>query len=957
MEQLHSLLKRQLKRHFGEQVAFPKDCQDFLQAVNEAYQEFDTGREMLERSLELSSQELLQANSEMRALFQAIPDMLFHLDHEGTILDFKAGNTGDLLLQRQKLLGKKIQDIPFPEIGDRFRDAVQRVSSEKKVVSLEYSLTPQGLDVPQQYEARLVPLLEKQIVAIIRNITDRKRAEDTLREKQDQLLEALRIGRLAYWEYDVQADRFTFNDQFYSILRTTAEKQGGYTMSSALYAERFVHPDDISIVHEEIQKSLAATDSNYSRELDHRVVYADGQIGYVAVHIRVEKDDQGRTIKTRGAYVDITDRKRAEEELRHTVSLVQSALESTADGILVVDKAGRIILYNERFASLWRIPKAILETHDDKAALEHVLGQLKEPDAFLQKIHELYANPEAESYDVLEFKGGRVFDRYSCPQRLDGKPVGRVWSFRDITKKKRSEELLLKLSRVVEQTADSVLITNRDGVIEYVNPSFELMTGYAKDEVIGKTPRILKSGRHDATFYANLWNTILNGKIFHDVLTNRKKNGELFYTELTITPIKDNRGQITDFVSTDKDVTEHKELEAQLHQAQKMEAFGQLAAGVAHDFNNILTLIMGNLSQLQAPRLTPTEQTVAINQAIAASERAANLTRQLLTFSRRHPIQLKDLDLNEVVANMTKMLQRLIGEHISLEARYSPGNAPVHADLGMMEQVIMNLAVNSRDAMPKGGRLILQTATVAISEEEAETQPNALAGDYIRLSVSDTGYGIAPEHLPHIFEPFFTTKDVGKGTGLGLATVFGIVQQHNGWIDAESAVDAGTTFHVYLPRLSKGTTEMLKSSVQPEVRGGNETILLVEDEAPVRELLQILLRRQGYQVRTATCGVDALNVWREHRDGIDLVVTDMVMPGGLSGRELAERLLVDRPELKVIYCSGYSDEMLGKDSFLRENGNFLEKPFKRNKLLQKVRDCLDAQPTTAESGGSSSTPA
>ena len=390
-----------------------------------------------------------------------------------------------------------------------------------------------------------------------------------------------------------------------------------------------------------------------------------------------------------------------------------------------------------------------------------------------------------------------------------------------------------------------------------------------------------------------------------------------------------------------RDITERKQLEEQLRQSQKMEAFGQLAGGVAHDFNNLLTVIQGNVALLQLQEPLNPDQAGGLVEIAKAAERAANLTRQLLTFSRRQLFQPKPLDLNEVVANTSKMLQRLIGEHISLETHFAPGGAPIKADRTMMEQILINLAVNSRDAMPKGGCLIIQTAAIVISETEAQTNPKARPGAFIRLKVTDTGCGIAPKEMDRIFEPFFTTKEVGKGTGLGLATVFGIVAQHHGWIEVESRVNTGTTFHIYLPRLAESEKSQTEFSRAPEVRGGNETILLVEDEAPVRTLARTLLERKGYRVIEADSGLSALQIWQEHRNTIDLLFTDMVMPEGISGRELAGRLLAEKPGLKVIYSSGYTDDMLGENSPLRNNPNFLEKPFSSHKLLKRVRDCLD----------------
>jgi CheY-like chemotaxis protein len=372
-----------------------------------------------------------------------------------------------------------------------------------------------------------------------------------------------------------------------------------------------------------------------------------------------------------------------------------------------------------------------------------------------------------------------------------------------------------------------------------------------------------------------------------------------------------------------------------------MEVFGQLAAGVAHDFNNILTVIQGNASLLQGRDVPAAERESIAAEICAAGQRAGNLTRQLLTFSQRQVFQPRAMDLNEVVTNMTKMLRRLIGENIDWVARYAPGSVPVNADPVMMEQILVNLAVNSRDAMPQGGRLLLETALVALSKAEAASKAQARPGNFVRLSITDTGVGIAPENLHHVFEPFFTTKGPGKGTGLGLATVFGIVKQHQGWIEIESQVNAGTTFHIYLPRWEQAVPAAHPRLEPHAIRGGRESILLVEDEPAVRQFFRRVLEGKGYSVHEAGSGEAALQVWQRHPQ-IELLLTDLVMPGGLSGRELAERFRAEKPSLKVLYCSGYTSDMLGKDSELRVNGDFLEKPFEQDKLLQAVRDHLDA---------------
>ena len=399
-------------------------------------------------------------------------------------------------------------------------------------------------------------------------------------------------------------------------------------------------------------------------------------------------------------------------------------------------------------------------------------------------------------------------------------------------------------------------------------------------------------------------------------------------------------GRPARMIGTTQDITDRKQLEEQYRQSQKMEAIGQLASGVAHDFNNLLTVIQGNASMLTMREVDQAELHDHVEQIIQASERAAGLTRQLLLFSRKQIMQPTNLDLNEVTGNMTRMLQRIVGEDIALQADYAQGLPPIHADPGMIEQILLNLAVNSRDAMPIGGQLTISTSTEVLDETQAKQHRETAPGTYACLSVSDTGCGIPPEILPRIFEPFFTTKEVGKGTGLGLATVYGIVRQHRGSISIESVPGQGTTFRIYFPE----TRSSAPKAVAPSggtLFDGTETILLVEDEPALKMIVARVLAQCGYTVLTAISGVKALEVWREHREKIHLLMTDMVMPGGVSGRELATRLTTDKPGLKVIYTSGYSAELAGKGLALHEGVNFLQKPWGMKRLKRTVREALD----------------
>jgi two-component system cell cycle sensor histidine kinase/response regulator CckA len=400
-----------------------------------------------------------------------------------------------------------------------------------------------------------------------------------------------------------------------------------------------------------------------------------------------------------------------------------------------------------------------------------------------------------------------------------------------------------------------------------------------------------------------------------------------------------------------QDITARTRLENELRQAQKMEAVGQLAAGVAHDFNNILTVILGNTSlQLRNPDLDE-KLNASLQQVERAAERATSLTRQLLAYSRKQIIHRRPLALNDVVEQTIAMLRRIIGEHITIETRLAPGLPPIFADPSSVDQVIMNLALNSRDAMPEGGRLTLTTSEVVIDEAGGVRSPDAEPGPYLCLEVEDTGNGMEADVVARIFEPFFTTKEPGKGTGMGLATVYGVLKQHGGWIEVESAPRAGTTIRAFFPLSNEPI--VVADGAEPEKLPTNclppadVTILVVEDEDTLREFVGQSLSVLGYRVLTAANGVDALKIWSEHREEIDLLMTDMVMPESISGRQLAHTLIIEKPDLKVIFTSGYSADLLGEDFEQSNDCGFLAKPYLPDRLASTIATCLQREPAMA----------
>ena len=545
-----------------------------------------------------------------------------------------------------------------------------------------------------------------------------------------------------------------------------------------------------------------------------------------------------------------------------------------------------------------------------------------------------------EEQAVESLKSGAA--DYVLKERLNGLGQAVRRALREAKERKeqhRAAEQVRVQSSALEAVANGIILTDPAGKILFANKAFCAMTGYALEEILGKTPGFLNSGKHDADFFRELWNTILKGRVWQGELINRRKDGTFYNEEMTITPIQGTNGEISHFISVKQDITKRKQRKEQLHQARKMEAIGQLAGGIAHDFNNLLTVIHGNVQLvLMDESQLKEENRQCLKQVIDATERAGNLTRQLLAFGRKQVIQFQPLNLNDVIGNFTKMLKRVIGEHIVLQCCYAEDLPSVDADVGMIEQILINLIVNARDAMPQGGSIVITTEAISIDVSRVDSHPEAQPGEFVCITVGDTGTGIYPEYLPRIFEPFFTTKEAGKGTGLGLATVYGIVKQHQGWIEVSSQLGSGTTFKIFLPAGAPGVKQKLVPQMKASPAVGHEKILLVEDDADVRMVARDVLEASGYQIWEASNGLEALNVWKTNASQIDLLLTDVIMPGGLNGRELSDRLRKERPGLKVILMTGYSPDLMVK---IQPQCHILTKPFSMEGLTETVRNCLD----------------
>ncbi len=754
---------------------------------------------------------------------------------------------------------------------------------------------------------------------------------------QEKLSNAAEIARLGHWDYDVTNDCFTLNEQFYKLFHTTVSQEGSYIMSSAEYAGRFVHPDDIHVLQEELRKAAESSDPNYSKTFEHRMLCADGTVGHLAVRLLINHDAQGRTVRVFGVNQDITESKQVQEALRESEEKFKQVFESANVGKSLTLPGGEIHA-NKAFCDL------VGYTHEE---LKNKKWQDMTPKEDIDTIQGILDSLLRGEKDSVRFNqryihkdGSFIWADVSCVIRRDhsGNPLHFITTVVDITDRMRAEETQRRLFAAIQQAKDGIMITDSEGTIQYVNPPVETMTGYSSEELIGNKLSILKSGVENPEFYQNLWNTIASGGTWSGQCTNRRKDGSLYHEEATIAPVVDESGKIANFVMVKRDVTEQLELSKQLMQAQKMEAVGTLAGGIAHDFNNLLQVVVGYSEILMGNKNLDDRERDGLQKIYSAAQRGADLVRNLLTFSRKVEPKLRPVDLKREVAEVEKLLFRTIPKNINILVRSEDKLSEIMADPSQVGQILMNLAVNARDAMPDGGTLSIEMENVEVSEDFCERNPNLRPGLYVLLTVADTGHGMDQETLDRIFDPFFTTKEMGKGTGLGLATVHGIVKQHGGHIACSSVPRKGTTFKIYFPAIEKEQHLDIEEEKAAQI-GGSETILLVDDDEVIRSIGKSILSRVGYHVIEAADGRKALEAYRAHEDKISLVLLDLNMPE-MDGEHCLKEILKLNPKARVLIVTGFL-EYAGSTAESLASG-IISKPYKVGHLLAKVREVLDA---------------
>jgi two-component system cell cycle sensor histidine kinase/response regulator CckA len=655
------------------------------------------------------------------------------------------------------------------------------------------------------------------------------------------------------------------------------------------------------------------------------LVVEDRAVGVMSIFARVPLSEgtlQEMASVANGIAMCI-DRKRSAQALDASEFKYRSVVENIKEVIFQINESGRFTFLNPAWTEMTGFKtKETLGT--PVVDYLHIEDRERHWELFQQLIERKTSSCRHEMRFLARDGSFRWVEVYAQPL-YQANALGASGTIRDITERKQAEAEIQKLAAFVRLNPEPVVELAADGTLTYLNPAArEMAQSLGLDDPAGILPPSAGNIARECLRQGH-------SRLGEDLTINGRGLSWAFFPIIT--------SQVVHCYGTD--ITERTNLEAQLRHAQKLESIGQLAAGVAHDFNNILTIIQGHADRLLAQFDGDPHVTEPLKLVSTAAKRGSSLTRQLLMFSRKQVMQSKVIDLNAVLANLMKMLHRLLGDDIALESNFPENVPPVEADVGMIDQIIMNLSVNARDAMPRGGRLQIATNTVTIDEAYVQQHPDARPGEFVCLKVSDTGCGMERATLARIFEPFFTTKEVGKGTGLGLATVYGIVKQHQGWIEVASQPGAGTTFKVYFPASEKPIEAAPeRGRADNKVSGGHETILVVEDEPVLRELARMILKDYKYEVLEAASGLEALQVWEKHKGRIDLLLTDMVMPEGMSGRELAERLRRQKPDLKVIYTSGYSSDVMGQENAARDI-KFLQKPYPPPELAQAVRECLD----------------
>jgi len=821
-------------------------------------------------------------------------------------------------------------------------------------------------------------------IGTVRDITERKQSEEKLQKSEERFKLAMRGANDGLWDWDLETDDVYYSPRWKSMLGYHEIELGDtFSVWTSL-----LHPDDKDNVLKKLDDCIKSNADTFEAEM--RMCHKQGHwISVLSRGFLTRRDSDYKAIRLVGTHVDITERKQLEEanraHIRHLEGMQEiadaaSSSLSPEDMLDSVIKTTREIFQSDRAwmlhpcdsnAGYWEIPvessapeypgaftlnKKIPMSPEIQQVMNDALNSL-EPVIYCPVPN---LGSSMEKFTVRSQMMIAIRPKFGEPWLLGLHQCSheRAWTTEEIVlfqsvAMKVSDILysaylnrdLQKLSQAVQQAGEAVLITDQNAVIEYVNPAFTEMTGYTKKEIIGKTPDILKSTSEMAPLCKNIWDRITQGKIWHGTLVNKRKNGNFYPALMSVAPIYNDHGETTHFVSFQQDMSEYQQMEENFLQAQKMEAMGTLVGGIAHDFNNVLAAIQGNIYLSKRALENQPEVGDKLDSISLLSSRAAGMVKQLLTFARRDRIEMNIFSLNSFIKEAYKLAKTAIPENIELICNPCQENLIIDGDTTQLQQVLMNLLNNARDAVSHVSqpKITCTLKPFTATDEFKNTHPNINAVRFAQLSIKDNGYGISQENLNKIFEPFFTTKEVGKGTGLGLAMVYGAVQSHEGILMVESEIGVGTTFNIYLP-LQESLEIQNQEKNTVAVRGQGETILLVDDEEGIRDTTDEVLSNLGYKVLKAKNGEEALNTFKSHQKNIDLVITDIVMPN-MGGFDLATSLQQLGTNVPIIFATGYDQmDVINHDNEMY-SGVIMNKPFTFEELSQSIRAMINDHQT------------
>ncbi len=871
--------------------------------------------------------------------FDAIPDIVTIQDNDLTIIRANKAAHRFFKVNNGELTGRNCYEIftgqsePCP--GCPLLDTVKHGRSHSAVIHherLDTTFRVSSSHILSEREG------EGYLVHVATDITQNIESERIYRESEERFAKAFQSNPAPMTISEIDSGLFIdVNQKWLDMLGYSREEIIGKTsVQIGLWGDSEVRDEMIAVLR--LKKSF--------KEKPVRFRTKGGQIRFAHWFAEVISID-GRNMMLSLIH-DITEREEAAKNLRESKQkiveqklLFESMFNAITDGVVITDINRNIILANKGMEyTFGYVPEDLLGGTTQQLYADF--------EAF-QTMGKTVFNQDSERIDKryitsYRHKSGKEFQGETLGVRLhdqNNKWIGNLGIMRDISRRLETEAERDKLVAAIEQTSDAIVITDPKGFIQYVNPAFEKVTGYALAELIGQNPRILKSGEQDDAFYQSLWQTITAGKTFQGRMVNKRKNGELFTEEVTISPVCDSEGSLVNFVSVKRDISQQLSLEAQFFQAQKMEAVGRLTGGVAHDFNNILSVIIG-YTELAIEETDSDKPLYGNLKKIRdAAGRSANLIRQLLAFSRQQPIAPKVISLNQSIEGMLKILNRLIGEDIDL--LWVPGQElrRIKIDPTQVDQILANLCVNAKDAIAThSGRITIETAMVTFDNAYCAAHVGFIPGTFVQMSVSDNGIGFNKETAEKIFEPFYSTKGLGLGTGLGLSTVYGIVKQNSGFINVYSEPNVGTTFKLYFPVCNEDPVVLMDQVEQLPVEGRGEIILLVEDESGILEMTKEILEKLGYSLLVASSPRQCLEMVERYSENIDLLLTDVVLPE-MNGKELAYQIQTRHPDMKVLFMSGYTANVIVHNGVLDEGINFIQKPFSIGDLTSMIRDVLD----------------